>query len=175
MMTSAQTADFSRYAYDVGGMLRRAAGTVSALTRATAGAAAVEFGLAAPILMGLLVPVADLGIAFSQQVQVQQAAQAGAQYAALYPWHSNSPTEIAKAVTAAGTLPIAATPAPRQICGCPDGSTIAEASCGSPCSNSEVAGYYVLVNAQLPYAPPLPYSALGSSVTLTAQSTVRIR
>jgi hypothetical protein len=61
------------------------------------------------------------------------------------------------------------------MCGCPNGSAVTMASCSSTCSNGEIAGYYVVVNAQLPYTPKLPYSALGDSVTLTAQSTVRIR
>src|SRR5438045_3725620 len=59
------------------------------------GTSAVEFALAAPVLLALLVPLADFGIAFSEQLQVQQAAQAGAHYAALHPWNSNSATTIA--------------------------------------------------------------------------------
>jgi Flp pilus assembly protein TadG len=145
------------------------------LANSVDGGAAVEFGLAVPLLVGLLVPVADLGIAYSQKILVDQAAQAGAQYAALHPWHSNSAAEIANAVTSATTLPIAATPAPRQICGCPSGTAVTEATCGSTCSTSETAGYYVVVNAQLPYTPVLPYSVLGDSVTLASQTTVRIR
>jgi Flp pilus assembly protein TadG len=139
------------------------------------GTSAVEFALAAPILMGLLVPMADLGMAFSDQIQVQQAAAAGAQYAALHPWNSNSVTAIANAVTAATTLAVAASPAPSQTCGCPSSSTVAYAACNSTCPNGQTAGYYVIVNAQAPYTPQLPYSVLGSSVTLTAQSTVRVR
>jgi Flp pilus assembly protein TadG len=174
-MTSAQTADFSRFSHR-SGPLRRVASTLSALTRAKGGTAAVEFALAAPVLLGLLVPVADLGIAFAEKNQVQQAVQAGAQYAAFHPWNTNSPTDIANAVTAASTLPgIAANPAPIQLCGCPSGSAVNAASCGSPCSTGETAGYYVVVNAQVPYTPKLPYSVLGASMTLTAQSTIRIR
>lgn len=146
------------------------------LLRAEGGVSAVEFAIAAPILMALLVPVVDLGLAYSEQIQVQQAAQAGAQYASFHPWNSNSPTTIANAVTAASTLSgITATPAPSQVCGCPNGSTITSATCNSTCTNGESAGYYVVVNAQLPYTPQLPYSVLGNSVTLTAQATVRIR
>ncbi len=175
-MTSAQPGDFSRCSYILGGTLRHVASTLSGLTRAKGGTAAVEFALAVPVLLGLLVPVVDLGIAFSQQIQVQQAAQAGAQYAAGHPWNTNSSTKIADAVTAASTQPgIAATPAPSQMCGCPTSGAVAAASCGSTCANGNIAGYYVTVNAQLPYAPQLPYSLLGQSVTLTAQSTVRIR
>jgi Flp pilus assembly protein TadG len=147
-----------------------------ALLGARDGTSAVEFAVAAPILLGLLVPVADLGIAFAQRQQVQQAVQAGAQYASFHPWNTNSPTDIANAVKSASTLTgISITPTPYQVCGCPNGTAITSATCGNTCSNGQTAGYYVVVNAQLPYSPVLPYSALADQVTLTGQSTVRIR
>ena len=146
------------------------------LARNTGGNAAVEFALAAPVLVGLLVPLADLGLAYSKQIQVQQAAQAGAQYAVFHPWNSNSPTAISSVVTAAtGLSGIAASPAPSEACGCPSGSSVAAANCGSTCSDGQPAGYYVTVNARATYSPKLPYSVLGGPVTLTAQSTVRVR
>ena len=161
---------------DASGALRRAAAGMAALRNARRGTSAVEFALLAPVLMGLLVPVADLGMAYSERIQVQQATQAGAQYAASHPWNTNSVSQIGVAVTAASNLSgIVATPAPSQMCGCPTGTMIGLATCGSTCSNGQPAGYYVVVNAQLPYSPALPYSVLGRSVTLTAQSTVRIR
>jgi len=143
------------------------------LARAERGNAAIEFALATPILLGLLVPVADLGIAFTQQIQVQQAAQAGAQYALLHGWNSSA---ISNAVTAATNLPgIGAAPAPTESCGCPTGTTISAATCASTCANGETAGTYVFVNAQSAYTPVLPYSVLGSGVTLTAKATVRVQ
>ena len=45
--------------------LQRWAGRLALLARAERGNAAIEFALATPILLGMLVPVADLGIAFS--------------------------------------------------------------------------------------------------------------
>jgi Flp pilus assembly protein TadG len=146
------------------------------LLRTEAGTSAVEFALAAPMLLGLLVPIGDLGMAYSQQIQVQQAAQAGAQYAAFHPWNSHSVTAISNAVTSAGTLAgITASPAPSQACGCPNGSAITSATCNSACPNGEAAGYYVVVGAQLRYTPRLPYSVLGNSTILSARSTVRIQ
>ena len=146
------------------------------LLRAAEGTAAVEFALVAPILMGMLVPVADLSMAFAQRMQVQQAAQAGAQYALLHPWNSSSASNISNAVTAASNLSgVSASPAPFQFCGCPNGSAIASATCGSTCSDSTTAGYYVTVSARYTYTPAVPYSLLGSSVTLSAQSTVRVQ
>src|SRR6266404_761781 len=148
-------------------ILRRSGRRLAFLMRAERGNAAIEFALATPILIGLLEPVADLGIAFSQQLQVQQAAQAGAQYAMLHGYNSSA---ISNAVTAATTLPgVSAAPAPTQSCGCPTGTTIATAPCGSTCADGEAAGSYVFVNARSAYTPVLPYSVLGSSVTLTAR------
>ncbi len=143
------------------------------LCRVANGNAAVEFGLAMPILMGLLVPVADLGIAFAEQIQVTQAAQAGAQYALLHGYDS---TAITSAVTNGTTLSgVSASPAPTQSCGCPTGATIAAATCGSACGDGETAGSYVFVSAQATYVPVLPYSILGDSVTLAAQTAVRVQ
>src|SRR5229473_8165053 len=97
--------------------LRRWAGRLAFLARSERGNSAIEFALATPILLGLLVPVADLGMAFSQQLQVQQAAQAGAQYALLHGFNSS---QISNAVTAGTTLAsVSAAPAPTQSYGCP--------------------------------------------------------
>jgi Flp pilus assembly protein TadG len=151
-------------------------GLVGSLIRARGGTSVVEFALAAPVLLGLLVPLADLGIAYSRQLQVEQAAQAGAQYAIFHPWNSNSATAISAAVTASGSLPgLTAAPPPTQLCGCPSGSALLSYVCNTTCPNGETAGYYVVVNARVAYRPPLPYSVLGRSLTLSAQSTVRVR
>src|SRR3954453_19461449 len=151
------------------------------LLRCDRGVAAIEFGLSAPVLLAVLVPVADLGLALSKQQELRQAVQAGAQYAALHPWNQNAPAAITGAVTAATSLSgITVSPAPSQLCGCPSGGTdsgsrITTVNCGSVCASGETAGYYVVIAAQLPYTPVLPYSLLGRSTTLSAQSMIRIR
>jgi Flp pilus assembly protein TadG len=145
--------------------------------RCDRGVAAVEFGLAAPMLLAMLVPVADLGLAFSTQQKLRQAVQAGAQYAALHPWSQNAPSAITSAITSATSLSgVTLSPAPYQLCGCPSGGgSITTVNCGSVCASGETAGYYVAISAQLPYTPVLPYSLLGSSTVLSAQSMIRIR
>jgi Flp pilus assembly protein TadG len=154
---------------------RRAA----SLVLAQSGTSAVEFAVAAPLLLGLLTPMADLGLAYSQQIQVQQAAQAGAQYASLHPWNSNSSAAIANAATSATGLTLLpadplTNPAPYQECRCLDGSTIGLTSCNSvPCADGAYGGYYVIVHAQTAYSP-LPYSLLGGVTKLTALATVRV-
>ena len=140
---------------------------------ARCGAAAVEFALLVPVLLAVVIPVVDLGMGFYQKMQVEDAAQAGAQYALA---HGFNTAAIQNAVTSTTSLPsITATPAPAQSCGCPAGTSITAASCGSTCSNGLQAGTYVTVNATAVYHPLITYAALGTSVTLTAQSLVRIK
>lgn len=150
-------------------------GCMSALRRAENGVSAVEFALATPVLLGLLVPVVDLGLAFSEQMKVQQAAEAGAQYASV---HGFDATQISSAVTNATTLSVSASPAPSQQCGCLSGSSVTLSGsppCTTTCANTLVPGTYVVVNAQATYTPITPYSSYINAIptTLTAQSLVR--
>lgn len=155
---------------------RHCARRLAGLLRAKDGTAVVEFAVSAPILLGLLAPIADLGMALAQRQQVQQAVQAGAQYASSHPWHLNSPSDITNAVLAANSISgLSVTPAPYQVCGCPSGTAVTMMTCGSTCSNGQTAGYYVVISGEVPYTPVLPYSALSDEVTLTAQATIRIR
>jgi Flp pilus assembly protein TadG len=133
---------------------------------------AVEFAITAPLLIGMLIPLVDLGFGIAKNTQLRNAAHAGAQYALVNGWDS---TAIQTAVTSATKLsPIQALPAPSQSCGCPNGTAVTPVACGSVCSNGANAGTYVTVNAQSSYTPVIPYPTLGSSVTLVATSTVRI-
>ena len=145
---------------------------------ARGGVAAVEFAIVVPILLAILVPACDLGMGFSQKQQVWEAAQAGAQYALANGFAS---TAIQNAVTGAASLSsISATPAPAESCGCPTGSSVAAANpavppCTGKCPNGAQSGTYVTVTATAVYYPLIPYPTLSGSVTLTAQSFVRIQ
>src|SRR5260370_15661378 len=63
--------------------LRSRVAWIGALAHDRRGVSAVEFGLAAPVFLAALSPVIDLGLAFSEQIRVNQAVEAGAQYAAV--------------------------------------------------------------------------------------------
>jgi Flp pilus assembly protein TadG len=145
---------------------------------ASDGVAAVEFAVFVPVLLALLVPLCDLGMGLSAKLQVWEAAQAGAQYALANGFASSA---IENAVTGATSLSsISASPAPAESCGCPTGSAVAAANpavppCTGTCPGGELSGTYVTVTATAVYYPLIPYPALGSSVTLTATSFVRIQ
>ena len=147
------------------------------MLRDARGTSAVEFALVLPILVGMLIPTTDLGMGFYAQMRVQNAAQAGAQYAIAHGWNNGANvTAIENAVTSATTLAsIIPSPAPSQACGCASGTSISPSNCGSTCPDGAAAGSYVTVNAQSPYSPFISYPSIGSSVTLTAQATVRVQ
>jgi len=154
-------------------IVKRLVRLASAACRSREGVSSVEFALAAPLLAGLLALLVDFGIGFYDKMQVDDAAQAGAQYAVVHGWDS---TAIQNAVTNATPLSgISASPAPTQTCGCPNGTGVTTASCGATCTNGQTAGTYVTVSSQATYTPMLSYPIFGSTITLTGQSVARIQ
>jgi hypothetical protein len=106
-------------------------------------------------------------------MQVQNAAQMGAQYAAVRGFDAAAISNVVTNATSyAG---IAASPAPNQFCGCPSNTGVAVISCSSTCSGGASPGTYVSVSAQASYTPILPYPGVPATFTLTAQPTVRIQ
>ena len=137
------------------------------------GVAAIELSIIAPTLALALICTADLGLGIYRNMQVQNAAQAGAEYAVAHGFVAESITTAVQAATALSG--ISASPAPSQFCGCPSATGVAVATCGATCPGGSTVGTYVTVSALATYRTLLPYPALPSSFALTAQSTVRIQ
>jgi Flp pilus assembly protein TadG len=136
------------------------------------GSAALEFGLAVPFLLAILMGVVELGYAMYEAMQVYNAVEAGALYAAKNGYDA---TGIAAAVSnATGTPGITATPAPVQFCGCPNAGGILETACNATCNDGKQPGQYVRISAALAHQTILPYPSLPLPTTLTAQSIVRL-
>ena len=169
--------------------LQRPLRFLTRLARDRRGMSAVEFGVAAPIFLAVLSPVIDLGFAFSQKIQLNQAAETGAQYASLNAWSSNTATNIQSAVNnaaAATTLSLTWTTTPNEFCGCPNAgntaivshdtlSTCGTANGGTNCSDGSAPGYYVTFTVQSSYTPVMPYTILANPTTLVAQPVVRVQ
>jgi Flp pilus assembly protein TadG len=141
------------------------------------GVVAIEFAVIALLLVVMTIGAVDFGMGFYRRMQVDNAAQAGAQYAIM---HGFDGSKISTGVTGATTFTgIAASPAPRQFCGCPSATGVTEQAasppCTSSCSDGSTSGTYVNASAQGTYDTILRYPALiPNSFTFTAQSTVRI-
>lgn len=143
-------------------------------TRSISGVAAIEFAIVVPFLILGFIGVADLGIGIYRDMEVRDAAQAGAQYAVL---HGFNTATISAAVTSATPYSsISAEPGPIQFCGCATETGITTVTCGSLCSSGQTAATYVRVWASATYYPNLLYSSIfPSRFPMTAQSTVRIK
>ena len=144
----------------------------------TSGSALVEFAIFCPVLIILSIYTMDLGLFMFNKMEVQYAAQAGAQYA--IGKVSYDATAISSAVTNA-TRFTAITPSSSQFCGCPTttGVNFCAAACGSTCTTcaTTAQGHYVTVTATptTPYTPLARFPGIPSTYDLTAKSTVRIR
>lgn len=153
---------------------------VRSFTGGSDGAAGVEFTIFAPMLLGMVVCGMDLGFGMYRNMQVQHAAQAGAQYVIAHGYDPANVEPISAAVTNATAFEgISASPAPNQFCGCATNTGVTSATCGSVCDDGAAAGTYVTVSAQATYTTLVPYGAIipaiANSYNLTAQATVRIK
>lgn len=137
------------------------------------GIAAIEFAIMVPTLVMMTICTVDLGMGIYSNMQVQNAAQAGAQYAMVHGFDANS---ISSAVSnATGQSGISASPPPVQYCGCATAAGVTTIACGSPCPAGAVYGNYVQVSTQGTYKTILPYPMIANSFTLTARSNVRVQ
>src|ERR1700730_2995892 len=95
----------------------------AALASDRRGMSAVEFGVAAPIFLAILMPVVDLGRAYSQQIQIRQAVQAGALYASVDVYTSGTwSSNVSSAITNSTYLSVTPTVS-AESCGCPNGTS----------------------------------------------------
>ncbi len=137
--------------------------------RTRAGMAALEFGLAVPLLVILLTGTAEIGFSMYQAMQVVYAADAGLAYAAKNGWDSAGITSTAQNAT--GLSGISATPT--QYCGCPTASGITTATCGSTCASGNTAGQYIKISVSLTRISLIGGVGFGLPSSFSAQSILR--
>lgn len=143
------------------------------------GVALVEFALAAPFLILLLVGMLDLGFGFYYALQVQGAAAAGAQYGSV---HTYNQASIQTAATA-GTNMSGITATASKVCVCTDNNLFALSgsyqsatdTCNNTAGCSTTPTVFISVNTQYQYTPILPYPWAVVPITLSGQSYRRIK
>lgn len=146
---------------------------VRGIVRDTGGVAAIEFGLMIPLFSLMAVSVTDIGLAVYRKMQVENAAQAGAQYAIARGFDA---TGITNAVTSAtNSTAITVSPSPVQFCGCPTSTGISTVSCGTVCIGGAQAGTYATVSAQATYYTLINYQFVADTYSYNAQSTARLQ
>ncbi len=163
---------------------RRVLGTMHRGAASKDGNAAVEFAIIAPVLIGLLVPVADFGLYIYDQMQLNLAAQAGMEYAARNGW---VPAGIQQAaINASPSLNLTAqNVTSSEFCGCPSGTTIAAQNCNDPntgqqahCNNDPaqpLVGTYVNVTTTYQYNTLFHYPTIPDSQTLSSGTNLAFR
>ena len=124
--------------------------------RSEDGIGAVEFGFIAPILMLLLLGIVDFGMAYWKQMQVRNAANAGAQ------WSMTNGYDFAGilAVAASATNLSGITVTPSNPCGCATAAGVTVYDCTATCPDNTVPKPYIIVNARICYAPLFTWPAL---------------
>ena len=141
------------------------------------GVSTIEFAIVATAVALLLVGIIDFGMGLWDKMQVQNAAQAGASYAAVKGWNSTAGAIETAVTSATGMSGVQASPVPSVMsCGCPNAgaSAITSATCGAACSDGSIAGHYWIVNAKVSYSTILPYPGITSPMNLTATAYARL-
>ena len=144
------------------------------------GAVLVEFALAAPILVTLVLGIADLGLLAANTAALEGVTRVGAEYA-----RNNTTCQadlagqsciagIKSAMTNSGNFnpPITFPSDPSASCECDDGSPI---TCGTTCADVGKPSpnrVLITVSASQSYTPILPWPGLPSSVTASTEMRV---
>ena len=155
---------------------------VRGVTACGKGNIAVEFGMAAPILVLLAFGAFDYGSAYVEKVRLNGAARAGAQQA-LYnsqDWQNTSQMEqvaleeyVGHALTPTEIAAMSVSATANAFCACTAGVTLA---CTATCPGGESPGQFVSVtlNNATPLTLPYPW-ANGDTVPVDGQAVVRVR
>lgn len=146
------------------------------LCKANHGAALVELAFVTPILLVLVIGAVDFGRAYYVDLEVENAAHAGAEYGSL------NPTLTAGIATAARQsapdLSNLTVMAPTWGCECSDGSSYSANCATMPvCTANSTRGsnvvHRVQVKTKAVYTPLVPWPGIPSSITLTGEATMR--
>ena len=131
------------------------------------GAAAVEFGLVAPIVVAVLVGVATYGGTILAYSRMRQAISSGAQYALTV---EDNLTSVEAVVNAAWSpKPTGATVVVTRQCFCAD-APLTATSCSLNCADGDYPMMYTHITGSMPYT-----NFGGNTSTLNATQKVRTR
>jgi len=149
------------------------------LLKANHGSSLVELAIVTPILLLVVAGAIDFGRAYYVNIEVVNAAHAGAEYGSINPTDTTGIT--AAAHQSAPHVPNLTVPTVAYGCECSDGasyhascSTVptCTASAGPPAVASNVV-YRVQVKAQSVYTPLMPWPGIPSTLTLSNTATIR--
>jgi Flp pilus assembly protein TadG len=146
------------------------------LCKANHGAALVELALVTPILLLLVIGAVDLGHAYYVDLEVENAAHAGAEYGSINPTLTAGITAAAK--QSAPNLSNLTVTAPTWGCECSDGTSYSGNCSTTPvCVVTTTRGGNVVHRVQVTtssvYTTIVPWPGIPSPITLSATAAVR--
>jgi Flp pilus assembly protein TadG len=144
------------------------------------GAAAVELAITAPVLVVLVLAIANYGFLMGTSASLEGAARAGAEVAQV------NPSVTAARLKALNIFPTGVTPTVASVCTCADNTWPTGTACpptgANPCTTvinpfTSLADTrvfeYVKVTAPQTFSPPVPYGTFTTSTSLNPQTTTR--
>ena len=146
--------------------------SLAACGRDARGAIAVEFALLAPVLVILLMGVADYVLGFSALIQLRNAVAAGASYCVQNGAGACTASQVAAQAAGASGLAIAAGQVGVSLAyGCATSGGVTTQPAATPnCATGYAPGQYVSVQATYTYV-----TTLGQvSIPLSAQTMMRL-
>ncbi len=153
--------------------------SIRAFAVARAGNIAVEFGFIAPVVLIMLLGVAEVSVAISNQLTVQAAARAGAHYGFMKPpvqGNMQPVIDSVKAAMPAKWVAIAnsskATIAASVTCEC---ELTGAAVCGAPCAAGERSLTYLKIDVAKKYEPLVKIQHVTSNFVLRDTVMVRLQ
>lgn len=135
------------------------------------GVSAVEFALIAPMLVAMMVCIADFGLGYYTDTQLANAAQAGAAYAVQKGYDVAGMTSAAQSSSKLSNVGVT----PAQFCGCPSADGVIGTSCSTICNDGLRAGTFAQVTATVDYTTLVPYPGLPSVFHLSEKTTARLQ
>jgi len=134
-----------------------------------AGTSLVEVSIFLPMLLLVLMGVADFGRAYYLAIEVEGAAHAGAVYGAQHVTDTTGMQNAAK-LNSPDVTGLVATSS--WGCECSDG-TSSSASCSLTPTCTVNVVYFAKVNTTVTYHPIMPWKGINSSIIISGSSTMR--
>ena len=134
------------------------------------GTAALEFGLAVPLLAILITAIAEIGFSMYQAMQSDLC---GGGRARLRRQERLGLHGHRKRRDRLDGLVRHDRHSPTQFCGCPSASGIATATCGTTCSSGQTAGQYIKISVSLTRMSLIGATGFGLPSSFSAQSILR--
>ena len=136
--------------------------------RREAGSSLIEFGLAFPLLMLILVGTADFGRVFYTYITLASAVHTGAEYGATSAPKIYDSAGIRQAALNDAQDLTGVTVTSTPTCRCSNGSAV---SCAT--TSCSPLRYYVTVTAAKTFQTLIPYPGIPSSTNVTAVAVIR--